>query len=81
MERREAGSWVQDPTQTFTWSEDVQALLDVGGSSTNNDIEIEPQGTVLSMDAPALIRFANAHGDTAAVSFVRTGRLRVRTTS
>ncbi len=81
VERREDGSWVLDPAETFSWSERVDALLSVGGSGGNVDIEIEPQGTVLATDAPALIRFANTCGDTATVSFVRTGRLRVRTSS
>jgi Tfp pilus assembly protein FimT len=81
VERREDGAWVLDPAETFSWSERVDALVDVGGSGGNLDIEIEPQGTVLATDAPAMIRFANSCGDTATVSFVRTGRLRVQTSS
>lgn len=81
VERREEGTWVPDPAETFCWSERVNALLDIGGNGGNLDIEIEPQGTLLAVDAPARIRFANTCGDTATVSFVRTGRLRVRTSS
>ena len=81
VQRREDGTWVADPAETFSWCERVDALVDVGGNGGNLDIEIEPQGTVLATDAPALIRFANSCGDTAAVSFVRTGRLRVLTSS
>lgn len=81
VERREAGTWVLDPAETFSWSERVDVLLDVGGSGGNLDIEIEPQGTLLAIDAPALVRFANTCGDTSTISFVRTGRLRVQTSS
>lgn len=81
VQRRESGTWVADPIETFGWCDRVDALVEVGGSSGNLDIEIEPQGTVLADDAPAVIRFANSCGDTATVSFVRTGRLRVLTSS
>ncbi len=78
VERRENGSWVSDPPETFDWCSDIDLFLSVGGSASNTDIELEPQGTVLSSDAPALFTFANAHGDTMVVSLVRTGRIRVR---
>ena len=81
VERREDGTWVLDPAETFSWCDRVDALLSVGGNGGNLDIEIEPQGTVLATDAPAVIRFANSCGDTATVSFVRTGRLRLLTSS
>jgi len=81
VERRVNGAWVPDPAETYSWSERVDALINVGGSSSNYDIELEPQGTVAAGDAPALIRFANAYGDTVTVSLVRTGRLRVSSTT
>jgi type II secretion system protein H len=77
VDRREGGAWVPDPAETFGWCERVDAVLNIGGNSGNTDIEFEPQGTVLATDAPAIVRFANAHGDTATVSLVRTGRLRI----
>jgi prepilin-type N-terminal cleavage/methylation domain-containing protein len=81
IDRRENGSWVPDPGETFTWCDRVDAVVSIGGTSANTDIELEPQGTVVATDAPAIIRFANAHGDTTTVSLVRTGRLRISTTS
>jgi len=81
VDRRENGTWIPDPAETFAWSERVDALLNIGGTSGNTDIEFEPRGTVVALDAPAIIRFVNAHGDTSSVSLVRTGRLRISTSS
>lgn len=76
-ERRENGTWVQDPPEVRSWRDDVGLVLDVGGSGSNADIIVGPQGTLLAEDSPARLTFTNAHGDTAWVSFVRTGRIRV----
>ncbi len=81
VDRRDNGSWVPDPAETFSWCDRVEALVTIGSSSGNTDIEFEPQGTVVALDAPAVIRFVNAQGDTATVSLVRTGRLRISTSS
>lgn len=78
VERKQGGSWILDPPETFDWRSDVNLSLSVGGSPANTDVIIEPQGTVKGQDAPAYFTFTNAHGDTARVSFVRTGRIRVR---
>ncbi len=76
-ERRENGAWVQDPPEVRSWCTDVGLTLDVGGSGSNADIIVGPQGTLLAEDSPARLTFTNAFGDTARVSFVRTGRIRV----
>jgi type II secretion system protein H len=76
-ERRDAGAWVNDPVDPTVWDADVSLSLECGGSSSNLDILLEPQGTVASADAPVHLTFSNAHGDTARISLVRTGRIRV----
>ena len=79
VERREGGVWVPDGSGTHNWNTQVELLITAGGSFGNSDIIIEPRGTVRAEDAPAILTFTNAHGDTTLVSFVRTGRLRVET--
>ncbi|MCK4303236.1 MAG: prepilin-type N-terminal cleavage/methylation domain-containing protein [Candidatus Eisenbacteria sp.] len=78
VEKREAGAWVPDPADTLTFRPNLTMLVSAGGQMSNNDIVIEPQGTVLAQDAPAIITFFNDCGDSTRVSLVRTGRIRVR---
>ncbi len=78
VERKQGGAWVADPDEQISWRDDVNLGLSLGGDGNNDDVVIEPQGTVLSQDAPAFFTFTNASGDTARVSLVRTGRIRVR---
>lgn len=79
IERKEGGVWVPDHADTLSWSSRVDLSMSAGGSTSNHDVVIEPQGTVSDTDAPVILTFSNTHGDTASVSFVRTGRLRLRT--
>lgn len=77
VQRRDSGSWVNDPADPKTWDAEVALAAECGGSSSNLDILLEPQGTVAAADSPVRLTFTNAHGDTARVSLVRTGRIRV----
>jgi Tfp pilus assembly protein FimT len=79
IERHQGGGWVPDGSGVHNWNTQVELLITAGGSFGNSDIIIEPRGTVRAEDAPAILTFTNAHGDTTLVSFVRTGRLRVET--
>jgi prepilin-type N-terminal cleavage/methylation domain-containing protein len=79
IERREGGVWVPDNADTLSFSDRVNLVMSAGGSTSNHDVVIEPQGTVSNSDAPAVFTFSNTHGDTARVRMVRTGRLRLRT--
>ena len=77
VQRRDSGSWVNDPADPKTWDAAVSLASECGGNASNVDIVLEPQGTVAAADSPVRLTFTNAHGDTARVSLVRTGRIRV----
>ncbi|MFH1145244.1 MAG: prepilin-type N-terminal cleavage/methylation domain-containing protein [Candidatus Eisenbacteria bacterium] len=79
VERRVDGAWVPDPAEDILIHESVQLTTEFGGDPDNADMVIEPQGTVLAEDAPALFRFSNERADSALVRAVRTGRIRTRT--
>ena len=71
-------TWAQVPGQVYSVNQTVNWSVDVGGSPQNNDIEFESRGTIFIDDAPTLVTFTNAQGDTFCVSLVRTGRVTVR---
>lgn len=75
--RKSAGAWVSDTAEPVEWREDLTLSLSVGGSASNLDVVLEPQGTVASGDAPAEFTFSNAHGDSSRINMVRTGRIRI----
>ena len=79
IERREGLAWIPDPQEDLELSEQVQLATSFGGNPGNVDLLIEPQGTILSEDAPARFSFSNQRNDSATVRMVRTGRIRTST--
>lgn len=79
MERLENDStWIADGESLNAIPPHVTWWYEAGGDNTNTDIEFESRGTVRAEDAPFMITFANANGDSTTVSLVRTGRVTVR---
>jgi len=78
VERREAGVWVRDPAEDLVLTGNVHMNASFGENPGNEHLILEPQGTVLAEDAPAVFRFSNDQGDSAVVRAVRTGRIRTR---
>jgi type IV fimbrial biogenesis protein FimT len=71
-------TWVRDPDEVHTLPTGVDWSPRAGGDLSNADVEFESRGTVLTADAPFVVNFTNAQGDTFHLSLVRTGRLTVR---
>ena len=78
IERRDEGEWVRDPAADIVLHESVRLETSFGESAGNQHLVIEPQGTVLAEDAPAVFVFTNDRADSAEVRAVRTGRIRTR---
>jgi Tfp pilus assembly protein FimT len=78
VERRSGGGWDFASADTMSIPATVQMNGEGGGDPTNHMITFGPSGTVAATDAPAIVRFFNAEGDTSIVSIVRTGRISVR---
>lgn len=79
MERLENDStWIADGESLHVIPTHVSWWFEAGGDDSNEDIEFESRGTVTEEDAPFVITFADAQGDSATVSLVRTGRVTVR---
>ena len=76
IERKESSNWVSDPAEDLVIHESVSLETTFGGNPSNLDLVIEPQGTLLAEDAPALFHFSNDRADSATVRAVRTGRIR-----
>jgi type II secretion system protein H len=70
-----SSTWVPDPNRVYSFEGATTVTSRIGGSTTATRIVFETQGTVTSSQAPAEIDLLNSHGDKAAVSLVRTGRI------
>lgn len=79
IERQDTDStWVRDPDEAYD-VEGVESMeIEIDGNADSVTVVMEPRGTVLAEDAPAIVRFLGSRGDTAVVSLVRTGRVTVR---
>ncbi len=71
-------TWAADGDSVYRIPAQVIWDFEAGGDPVNTDIEFESRGTVLAEDTPLVIHFADAEGDSATVSLVRTGRVTVR---
>jgi type II secretion system protein H len=79
IERADTDStWVLEPNEVYAVEGVDQMEVDIDGDTDSVTVVLEPRGTVQEGDAPALVRFLDAHSDTAEVSLVRTGRVTVR---
>jgi type II secretion system protein H len=71
-------TWAADGDSVYAVPAQVIWGFVAGADPTNADIEFESRGTVLAEDAPLVIHFSDAEGDSAIVTLVRTGRVTVR---
>ena len=79
IERRDTDStWVRDPDVDYAVEGIEEMQVEIGEDTDAVDVVMEPRGTVLAEDAPAMVRFLGSRGDSAVVSLVRTGRVTVR---
>lgn len=78
FERQEDDStWTMDPNETYS-IEGVDGIeTEIGGRAGETVVRFETRGTIDGNDAPALVTIVSAHGDTARLSVVRTGRATV----
>lgn len=79
IERQDTDStWVREPDVEYA-AEGIEAMeVEIGGDADSVAVVMEPRGTVLDEDVPAVVRFLGSRGDTAEVTLVRTGRVTVR---
>lgn len=72
-----SGTWVLDPPDTVRVDHGITLSIMAGGSELNTDILFEGRGTVSASDAPTIVDFMSARGDTLTVQLIRTGRVRI----
>ncbi len=79
IERQDTDStWVREPDVEYAAEGIEEMQVEIGGTTDSVAVVMEPRGTVLAEDVPAVVRFLGSRGDTAVVSLVRTGRVTVR---
>lgn len=78
FERQENDStWTMDPDETYSIEGVEEIGTDIGGRVGESLVHFETRGTIEDADSPALVTIVSAHGDTAVLSVVRTGRATV----
>ena len=78
FERQDNDStWTMDPDETYSIEGVEEIETDIGGREGESHVHFETRGTIDDDDSPALVTIVSAHGDTARLSVVRTGRATV----
>ena len=71
-------TWTADGDSIYEIPEQVTWDFEAGNDPLNVDVEFESRGTIHVDDAPLVIRFSDAEGDSVRLTLVRTGRVTVR---
>jgi Tfp pilus assembly protein FimT len=78
FERQDDDStWTMDPDETYAIEGVEEIATEIGGRVGESLVHFETRGTIDGDDSPALVTIVSAHGDTARLSVVRTGRATV----
>ena len=79
FERQDNDStWTPDPDDTYEMEGIADFEAEINGSTTNDDIQFQTQGTIDNDDVPTTMRIFSTQGDTCSLSVVRTGRVTIR---
>lgn len=78
FERQDDDStWTMHPDETYSIEGVEEIKTEIGGRLGESLVHFETRGTIDDADSPALVTIMSAHGDTARLSVVRTGRATV----